>query len=228
MPIKFIAVFLNASDANMKAFAPFSYGFGNWGVRTARARPSAPNYAAKAHALGKKWMAPVAFQDARPRSGTVRRGQQHRDPPRDLEQGHLRRRRLRPDGHLERLQRVHPVRAVGRPRRRAARHQQVLPRLVQVGQAASHHRRPPVRDPPDRCSTTPRPQRDHEHDIRTWAGRPPGPRHRRGTGLPDGPAEVSITTSAGTRRFDQPAGISAVTVPLAVGTISAELSRAVR
>ena len=40
------------------------------------------------------------------------------------------------------------------------------------------------------------------------------------------PAEVSITTSAGTTRFSQPAGVSAVTVPLAVGTISAQVSRA--
>ncbi|MBC7632270.1 endo-1,3-alpha-glucanase family glycosylhydrolase [Aeromicrobium sp.] len=65
---KFIAVFLNASDANMRAFAPISYGFGNWGTRTADSIARAPNYAAKAHALGKKWMAPVAVQDARPRN----------------------------------------------------------------------------------------------------------------------------------------------------------------
>lgn len=66
--VKFIAVFLNASDANLKAYAPISYGFGNWGTRTASSISKSPDYAAKAHALGKIWMAPVAVQDARPRN----------------------------------------------------------------------------------------------------------------------------------------------------------------
>lgn len=69
LPIKFIPIFVNPSDANMKAFAPISYGFGNWGPRTAQAAAGGPNYAAKARDLGKKWMQPVAVQDARPRSG---------------------------------------------------------------------------------------------------------------------------------------------------------------
>ena len=65
-PIRFIASFLNASDANMSSFKSISYGFGNWGVRTVDAVTKAPNYAAKAHALGRKWMAAVSYQDARP------------------------------------------------------------------------------------------------------------------------------------------------------------------
>ncbi|WP_111721303.1 endo-1,3-alpha-glucanase family glycosylhydrolase [Homoserinimonas sp. OAct 916] len=65
---KFIAVFLNASDANMKSFAPISYAFSNWGVRTPTTVRSTPNYVAKAAAYGKKWMEPVAVQDARPRN----------------------------------------------------------------------------------------------------------------------------------------------------------------
>jgi len=69
VPIKYIAVFNNPSDANMKAFAPISYGFGNWGARSASTAKSMPNLAARAHALGRKWMAPVAFQDARHRHG---------------------------------------------------------------------------------------------------------------------------------------------------------------
>ena len=87
VPIKFIAVFLNASDTNMKAFAPFSHGFSNWGVRTADSVNTRPNFAAKAHALGRTWMEPVAFQDARPKS-QLRGGEQHRDRPRHLVQGH--------------------------------------------------------------------------------------------------------------------------------------------
>lgn len=68
VPVKFMAVFLNSSDTNMKAFAPFSHGFSNWGVRSARSVNNMPNFAAKAHALGRTWMEPVAFQDARPKS----------------------------------------------------------------------------------------------------------------------------------------------------------------
>ncbi|GAA3886968.1 hypothetical protein GCM10022381_31280 [Leifsonia kafniensis] len=64
----FIAVFLNASDANMSSFAPISYALSNWGTRTATTIKNGPDYAAKAHALGSKWMAPVAVQDVRPRS----------------------------------------------------------------------------------------------------------------------------------------------------------------
>ena len=70
LPIKFIPIFVNPSDANMKAFAPISYGFGSWGSRTAQGAAAGPNYAAKAHAMGKTWMQAVAVQDARPRSGS--------------------------------------------------------------------------------------------------------------------------------------------------------------
>ncbi len=64
----FIAVFLNSSDANMKSFAPISYALSNWGTRTPVTIANGPDYAAKAHALGVKWMSPVAVQDVRPRS----------------------------------------------------------------------------------------------------------------------------------------------------------------
>ena len=56
---------LNA-DANMTSFAPISYGIGNWGVRNPGNILAGPNYAARAHALGLKWMAPIAIQDERP------------------------------------------------------------------------------------------------------------------------------------------------------------------
>ncbi len=68
MKIALISVFLNANDANLAAYAPISYALGNWGVRTATTIFSSPDYAAKAHALGVKWMSPVAVQDVRPRS----------------------------------------------------------------------------------------------------------------------------------------------------------------
>ncbi|WP_241985727.1 MULTISPECIES: endo-1,3-alpha-glucanase family glycosylhydrolase [Cryobacterium] len=63
-----IAVFLDANDANLKSFAPISYALSNWGTRTPVTIANGPDYAAKAQALGVKWMSPVAVQDVRPRS----------------------------------------------------------------------------------------------------------------------------------------------------------------
>lgn len=68
LPISFQAVFLSANPVNMAAFAPIADGFGSWGTRTVNSVAAAPDYAARAHALGKTWMAPVAPQDVRPRS----------------------------------------------------------------------------------------------------------------------------------------------------------------
>lgn len=67
--VAFIAVFNNASDANMKSFAPISYALGNWGSRTPVTVASGANNAAKARTLGVKWMSPVAVQDVRPNGG---------------------------------------------------------------------------------------------------------------------------------------------------------------
>ncbi|WP_143025008.1 glycoside hydrolase family 71 protein [Microbacterium sp. cf332] len=69
VPISFQAVFLNASDANMSAFRNIAAGYGNWGVRTAWHTANGPDYAARAAALGKTWIAPVSVQDYRPRAG---------------------------------------------------------------------------------------------------------------------------------------------------------------
>jgi hypothetical protein len=65
LPISFQAVFLNAGDANLNAFAPIADGYGNWGTRTERTTLNNPDYVARAHALGKTWMSPVAVQDVR-------------------------------------------------------------------------------------------------------------------------------------------------------------------
>jgi hypothetical protein len=63
--VAFVPCFLNY-QANAAAFAPFSYGFSNWGERS----PSTNNnFAANindAHAKGKIWMQPVSVQDERP------------------------------------------------------------------------------------------------------------------------------------------------------------------
>lgn len=64
-PITFQAVFLDASDAHMKAFDAIADGYGNWGSRTERNITNAPDYAGRADAYDKTWMSPVAVQDVR-------------------------------------------------------------------------------------------------------------------------------------------------------------------
>jgi hypothetical protein len=70
LPISFQAVFLNAGDANMKAFAGIADSFGNWGMRTEANILRTPNNDARAAAYGKTWMEPIAVQDVRARSYT--------------------------------------------------------------------------------------------------------------------------------------------------------------
>lgn len=60
-----LPLFLDATS--MASYAGISVGFANWGVRDVAGASSSPNWAAKAHALGKQWMEPVAVQDERPR-----------------------------------------------------------------------------------------------------------------------------------------------------------------
>lgn len=60
-----LPLFLDASS--MASYASISIGFANWGNRDVTLTSRAPNWAAKAHALGKQWMEPVAVQDERPR-----------------------------------------------------------------------------------------------------------------------------------------------------------------
>jgi hypothetical protein len=64
LQVTFIPTVLNADT--MTSFAPISYGIGNWGMRNPGNILAGPNYAARAHALGLKWMAPIAVQDERP------------------------------------------------------------------------------------------------------------------------------------------------------------------
>ncbi|WP_170169718.1 endo-1,3-alpha-glucanase family glycosylhydrolase [Nocardioides aurantiacus] len=65
--VSFTAVFLDASDSNLAAYAPFSRGFGRWGERTTRGMEAHVGDAARAHRLGRRWMSPIAVQDSRPR-----------------------------------------------------------------------------------------------------------------------------------------------------------------
>ncbi len=68
MDIALISVFLNPTRENIRAYAAVSYAEGSWGTRTVSTVKGAPNYAAIAHSFGTKWMSPVAPQDERPRS----------------------------------------------------------------------------------------------------------------------------------------------------------------
>ncbi len=64
----FMPTFLNAVD-NMEAFAPITYAQGVWGTRNPGNILAGRDNVAAAHALGDKWLAPVAVQDSRPMQG---------------------------------------------------------------------------------------------------------------------------------------------------------------
>lgn len=66
--VAFVPCFLNY-NANAAAFAPFSYGFSNWGNRSPALNASLASNIADAHAKGKIWMQPVSVQDSRPNQG---------------------------------------------------------------------------------------------------------------------------------------------------------------
>ena len=63
--VAFVPCFLNYW-ANVDAFAPFSYGFSNWGNRSPGGNGNLAALVNDAHARGKIWMQPVSVQDERP------------------------------------------------------------------------------------------------------------------------------------------------------------------
>ena len=73
--VAFVPTFLD-DQANRDAFAPITYGMGNWGNRTpawndpdVTTSTSAKGRISAVHALGDIWMQPVSVQDSRPRAG---------------------------------------------------------------------------------------------------------------------------------------------------------------
>lgn len=65
--VAFVPVFLNYT-ANAASFAPISYGFSNWGNRSPATNANLATNMNDAKARGKIWMQPVTVQDVRPRS----------------------------------------------------------------------------------------------------------------------------------------------------------------
>jgi hypothetical protein len=63
--VAFFPVFVSPRN-NIATFASISYGMGDWGTRNPVNILNGPNYAAQAHALGKKWMSAISVQDVRP------------------------------------------------------------------------------------------------------------------------------------------------------------------
>jgi Glycosyl hydrolase family 71 len=63
--VAFVPCFLNYR-ANVAAFAPFSYGFSNWGNRSPATNQDLATNINDAHSRGKIWMQPVSVQDTRP------------------------------------------------------------------------------------------------------------------------------------------------------------------
>ena len=225
MPIKFIACFLAATDANMKAFAPFSYGFGNWGVRTVASVTKAPNFAAKAHALGKKWMGPISFQDARPNqnkyaeasnSETIRAmwGRAMSDPADYIQM-------VTWNDYSESTQ-FAPSMAHGSTLLDINRYWMDWWRSGKAGPITADHLYLTHRVMMSNAQVT----SGIMNMAYTLGGMSTPPQDTvEALVFLVAPAQVSITTSAGTTNFNEPAGINAVTVPLKVGSISAKITR---
>lgn len=66
--VAFVPTFLNLSS-NADAFAPISYGMSMWGNRSPASNVNLAQYGIKTHSLGKLWLAPVSVQDERPNQG---------------------------------------------------------------------------------------------------------------------------------------------------------------
>lgn len=62
--VAFMPVFLDVKQ--MSTYSSISYGFGEWGARNPASVNNGADQAANAHKLNKKWIAPVAVQDFRP------------------------------------------------------------------------------------------------------------------------------------------------------------------
>lgn len=223
--IKFIAVFLDASRANMTAFAPISYGFGNWGGRTVDSIARAPDYAAIAHSLDRTWMEPVAFQDVRPRDGLYAEAS-------NTETGRAAWLKAQTNGadyvQLVTWNDYSETTAIAP----SVAHGKVLLDICAYFLAEFKTSRPPVLTT-DHLYLT---HRIHPYAAAadpamsyTLGGMQTPPRDTvEALVFLTRPATVSITTSAGTRSFDRPAGVNAVTAPLAPGRVSATLTRGSR
>ncbi|MCW2848943.1 MAG: hypothetical protein JWR90_2917 [Marmoricola sp.] len=225
IPTKFIAVFLNASDANMQAFKDFSYAFSNWGVRTVASVKNAPNLAAKAHAMGKKWMAPVAPEDARPRemnyaeasnTGLLRAmwGRANSDGADYIQivtwNDYSESTQIAPSvahgtvfldlmGYYAKWFRTGSAPAITKDQVYVTHRIHLSTAVPKYGNATASYRMGGMSTPP---------QDTVESLVFLTA-----------------PATLSLTSGGTTSTFAMKAGISAVTVPLKVGTVSAVLSR---
>ncbi len=67
--VAFVAVFLDSTEPNMRAFAPFTYAASNWGKRSPDSARTTTDRTGLAHSLGMKWIEPIAVQDVRHKSG---------------------------------------------------------------------------------------------------------------------------------------------------------------
>ncbi|MFJ2033314.1 endo-1,3-alpha-glucanase family glycosylhydrolase [Streptosporangium sp. NPDC087985] len=66
--VALVPCFLNFNN-NRDAFASISYGFSNWGNRSPAANANLTANITTAHGMGKIWMQPVSIQDERPNQG---------------------------------------------------------------------------------------------------------------------------------------------------------------
>ncbi|WP_194420395.1 endo-1,3-alpha-glucanase family glycosylhydrolase [Microbacterium abyssi] len=226
VPVSFQAVFLAASDANMTAFAPFSDSFGNWGERNPRVINKLPVYDDQAEEYGKDWMEPVAPQDMRPRLGAYAeagntealRAAWSKAIRDDVEYVQM----VTWNDYSESTQ-FAPSMAHGSAYLEISRyysdwyHTGTAPRItedqlflthrVQFASAVSSVEHEPIQ--PSLSGS--------KGDVRDTA---------EALVFLTAPATVEITVGGSTTRFDAPAGVSAFTAPLKVGSVQAKIIRA--
>ncbi len=226
IPITFQAVFLDASAANMQAFAPIADGFGNWGSRSVQRTLALPDYDQRAQTFGRTWMEAVAVQDIRYKDGrwaealntTSYRTQWERAISQDVDYVQL----VTWNDYSESTQ-IAPSMAHGTAflditayytswfhtgkRPAISSDEVVLTHRTQFVDAKPTYRHNLMGEPNLGGNTTP--ARDSVEAL-VWL---------------TAPATVEVTVGGKTTRFSAPAGMSAYTVPLALGNVSVKIVR---
>lgn len=64
LPVVFMPVLLDAN--HLERYASISYAMSNWGSRNPTNTLTEDDFAGRAHAMGRKWIAPISVQDSRP------------------------------------------------------------------------------------------------------------------------------------------------------------------
>lgn len=226
IPVAFQALFLDASEANMRTYAPIAESFSNWGTRTEHGARTRPNYVERAAKFDRTWMEPVAVQDVRYKEArwaesmntAAVRAQWERILEQDPEYVQV----VTWNDYSESTQ-VAPSMAHGTAFLDIMRyyiswyHTGSAPAITSDEIVLTHRIHPLAARP------------SYSHTLMstpTLGGTSVAARDAvEALVWLTAPAVVEVTVAGKTTRFDAPAGVSAFTVPPGVGTVSAKVVR---